>query len=97
MFYPKFSRFSSIEVGQGGGTSSSNGNLYFGGAFKVSIFYCDGPIKMAHCNQKRKKIGKHHPPPHELEHEYTIHTNATYLTSLWMKPQSLPHDLRPNM
>jgi len=89
-------------VGQGGGTSSSNGNLYFGGAFKVSIFYCDGPIKTAHCNQKRKKkMGSIVPPSHELEHGYIIHTNATYFTSLWMKPrmkpQSLPHDLRPNM
>jgi hypothetical protein len=93
MFYPKFTRFSSIEVGQGEGTSSSNGNLYFGVAFKASIFFCDGPIKMAHCNQKRIFFGKHCPPSHELKHEYTIHINATYFTSLWMKPRMKPQSL----
>jgi hypothetical protein len=30
--------------------------LQFCGVSKVSIFSCDGPIKMAHCKQKKKRI-----------------------------------------
>jgi hypothetical protein len=59
-------------VGQGGGnTAFGNGNFYLGEAPEYQVCVCDGPIKMAHCPQKKKKnLGKQ-PPSHELKHEYT--------------------------
>jgi hypothetical protein len=68
---------------------------------KFQFSFVMGQSKWLIATKKENKIGKHHGPSHELEHEYTIHMNATYFTSLWMKPrmkpQILPHDMRPNM
>jgi hypothetical protein len=54
-------------VGLGKTTPSSNKNFYFA---EVSIILCDVPIKMAHCKNQKKELGKHL-LFNELKHEYT--------------------------
>ncbi len=49
---PKVLPFSPIQVGQRGRHFIFPQNLLFWGASIVSTFFCNGPIKLAHCKQK---------------------------------------------
>ncbi len=65
---PKVLPFSPIWVGQRGRHSIFPENLLFWGASIVSTFFCDEPIKLAHC--KKKKVGLvKHPPTNQYETE----------------------------
>ncbi len=52
---------------KGGGTPSFNRIFYFGGASTEPTFFCNGPIKITHCN---KKVGL-------MKHPQLININHT--------------------
>jgi hypothetical protein len=53
--------------------SISKRNLDFGKPPKFQFFSCDGPIKIAHCEKRKRELGKHPPLPlsDEMKNEYT--------------------------